>query len=170
MTRVLGLLLLAAVVSVGLLGLGWAIAGSIGLVAATPLVALVVTLPLQNALSQAALETTRLATAHALRGKRAYRGRLIGVIEDEDGHWWLHVADLRRVLDGLPDTTRLLAATRGRSTPDTWRLDAHVRADALIELLDAAHARPTRQFTQWLRQEMAADARRRERAGTAGPR
>lgn len=163
MTRVLGWLLLALAASAGLLGLGWAIAGSFGLVAATPVVALLVTLPLQNALGHAALETKRLASDHALRGKRSYRGRAIGVIEDEDGHWWLHVADLRRVLDGLPDTTRLLAATRGRSTPDTWRLDAHVRADALLELLDAAHARPTRQFTQWLRQEMAAEARRRER-------
>jgi len=163
MTRVLALLLLAGVASAALMALGWAIAGKFGLLAATPLVAALVTLPLQNALGQAALEAKRLATAHALRNTRHYRGRTIGVIEADDGHWWLRVADLRRVLDGLPDTTRLRAATRGRSTPDTWRLDAQVRADALLELLDAAHARPTRQFTQWLRQEMAAEARRRER-------
>jgi hypothetical protein len=163
MTNALARLLLALVASAALMGLGWAVAGSVGLLVATPLVALLVTLPIQQVLGQAASATQRLATAHALRGTRRYRDRAIGVIEDEEGHWWLRVDDLRRVLDGLPDTPRLLAATRGRSTPDTWRLDAQVRADALIELLDAAHGRPTRQFVQWLRQEMAADARRRGR-------
>ncbi|MBQ0959025.1 hypothetical protein KAK06_08635 [Ideonella sp. 4Y11] len=163
MTHALARLLLALLASAALMALGWAVAGKIGLLAATPVVAVLVTLPIQQVLGQAALHTQRLATEHALRGTRRYRDRVIGVIEDQDDHWWLRVDDLRRVLDGLPDTPRLLAATRGRSTPDTWRLDAHVRADALLELLDAAHARPTRQFTQWLRQEMAAEARRRER-------
>lgn len=154
----------ASALAAALLGLGWWQLGAIGLLMATPLAAGLLALPLQQWLGDGAALTRRLARAHALRGTRDFRGQRVGVIVDDEGHWWLRVDDLHRLLDGLPDTARLLAATRGRSVPDSWRLPAHVRADALTERLEASNTHATRRFLAWLQAEQAADARRLRRA------
>lgn len=143
--------------------LAWRALGAVGLVWVAPLWALLLARPLRDALAGSWRHTTRLATRHALHGTRHYRGHTLGVIEDAEHRWWLNEADLRHIVPGLPDTTRLLAATRGRHLPPRGLQPAHVQAEALAELLAASQSRPTLQFLAWLRQTQAAEQRRRER-------
>jgi hypothetical protein len=134
--------------------LGWWLAGPAGLLMAGVLAAVLLARVVIDGLSGGVSLVRTLAYKDVEGDYYAYRGTPIGVVEDIDGHRWLRVTDVRRVLTGLPreGTLKNLDPERvselGQS--GTW----YMRADALIDWLSRAQEDEGIRFKRWVQKEV----------------
>ncbi|MFZ5549585.1 MAG: hypothetical protein ACOZJX_12885 [Pseudomonadota bacterium] len=95
----------------------------------------------------------------------AFQGQAVDVWTDDEGHAWLALAGVRRIVPGLPPDGHLarLAGERWQAAAP-GRL-ARLRADALTELLHRATDVRTLKFRRWLERDVMLPARRRAERG-----
>lgn len=153
------------VAALALLALGWwwgenvgfvaAKHGAIGILLFSPLVAWLLA-PLLMELTITAARYPRRKVLEKLGGRYyQFRGYPIEVREDETGHRWLSVEDIRHLLPDLRSNHALLAAHPHRVQPiasHSRRLE--IRADALVDLLAPAMAMTSIRFREWARREV----------------
>ena len=157
--------------------LAWRWRGASGLVFSAPLFGLALAKPIVDAISGWLRLTRRLAYGDLEGRHYVHRGTPIDVVEDAEHVRWLRTADVRRVIDALPDD-----AVLARLYPSGVRADAAVRAtlarpsarisaEALADYLRKSTQPRSLRFARWLERDVAYSARRlRERApGTTRP-
>ena len=96
----------------------------------------------------------------------AYRGREVAVVEDDDRHRWLRLADVRAIV-GFTATDGALAVSYPDAVQQLGRPPAtYVRDDALLGHLAKERSAEAARLRSWVEREIAFPARReRERLG-----
>jgi hypothetical protein len=91
----------------------------------------------------------------------AFRDVRVRVVEDDDGHRWVPVADVRKMvtLKVADDTLRRLYPDRSGSVGDGRAL--HLRSDALQEYLSRSTDDVTLRFRTWIDRTITEPARRK---------
>lgn len=120
-----------------------------------PLLALLLA-PLVRRLIGDAISHPRRKRLEKLGGRYyEFRGYPIEVREDEAGHRWLSVEDIRHLLPDLRSNRALQAAEHHRVQPIAGNSrHLEIRADALVDLLAPAMALTTIRFRNWVRREV----------------
>jgi hypothetical protein len=99
----------------------------------------------------AALRALRERSYRGVEGAyRAYHGIPIDVVEDDAGHRWLRVDDVRRILVALPRDATLRAIDPERIAARGPKGELRIRADALLDWLSRSHAAESIRFRNWV--------------------
>ena len=138
--------------------------GPVGILFSAPLFGWALARPIIEMVAGAA-RTARALALHDIEGRHyAFKGTSIDIVEDDGGHRWLRLGDVRAVLTGLPADRvleRVLGAGFHRGAFSTA---ARVQAEALLGVLRKASDPRTLRFRQWLEREVVLPAdKRRER-------
>ncbi|MEO6407354.1 MAG: hypothetical protein ABIO45_01205 [Burkholderiaceae bacterium] len=147
----------------GIAWLAWRWLGASGLVYCAPLFGVALAKPIVEAISAWMRLTRRLAYGDREGRNYAHRGTPIDIVEDADHVRWLRIADVRRIVAGLPGDpvlARLYPAGVRAGAPS-----ARISAEALADYLRKSTAPQSLRFARWLEREVAYGARRlRERS------
>jgi hypothetical protein len=142
----------------------WRGVGPLSVALCAPLYAYLLARPLLDLLA-GAYQLTRAMALRKISGRHfEHHGISIDIVEDEDHYRWLRVADVRKIVLGLPDDRSLLrrhpeGAQRG-GKPAVVRIKAETLAEFLKTTADPASLR----FRNWLEKEVSLPARQvRER-------
>jgi hypothetical protein len=141
---------LCIALAIGSLVVGGYLAGLLGIVLAAPLAGAL----LSRVLIDGFTGGYRAMRAHAyasVQGRHyAYKSIPISIEEDEDGHRWLKVKDIRRVLPHLPKDATLGRIEPERTNPGSDGKSMHIRADALLHWLSKAQSSESIRFKLWI--------------------
>ena len=155
----------------GVAWLAWRWHGASGLVFSAPLFGVALAKPIVDAISAWLRVTRRLAYCDLEGRHYVHRGAPVDIVEDAEHVRWLRTADVRRIIDALPDDAvlarlyptgvRAEAAARAALAPPGARISAEALADYLRKSTQPRSLR----FARWLERDVAYGARRlRERA------
>lgn len=152
--------------SVAALWLGFRFLGPIGLVAASPVVGLLLGKVVMQAASGGYRVAREAAYADVQGRYYVYRGVPVAIDEDDDGWRWLLVDDLRHLLPGLPRDPSLRHLEPQRSAADGDGRRLRLRSDALLDWLARAQADEAIRLKNWVEREVhfPSPAARRARA------
>ncbi len=164
MTRLLLTIGLRCLLCAVAAALFWRWNGPFGLVFAAPLWGVALARPLLDLASELRHATRRAAYAGTGGRHFEHRGHAIDILDDDDHHRWLSIADVRKLIPDLPRE-----ATLQRQFPDAVREDAalkgwRISAEALMAYLSKATEPESLRFRNWLEREVvrpAAITRRR---------
>ena len=162
--RIAWRLLLAGLVCWGL----WRLLGLLGVVVSAPLFGFLLARPLLDLVGASGAAVKQLALAD-LEGRHfEYRGVALDIAEDEEHRRWIRVADLRKLLPGLPrdELLRRQYASDCRDDAATATAKAlRIEAGALLAHLAKATEPATLRLKTWLEREVVAPSEKlRERA------
>lgn len=147
--------------SVVLLWVLWRGFGPFGLVFAAPAVGVLMARPLIDLAGELRRQTKALAMRPTDGTMYAFRNHPLRVMDDDEGRRWLAVADLRRIVPGLPaEATLARVLTQGvqrMGTPPA----AFVEAEDTMQLLARAQEPATVKLVHWIERDVAGPARRR---------
>ena len=147
----------------------WWMSRTLGLAGAMPVVALfgvALARPLLD-LAEAIGRQMRHAHWRDVEGRHyTYRGREVAVVEDDERHRWLRLADVRAVV-GFTASDGALAISYPQCVQQLGRPAApYVRDDALLSHLAKERSPEAARLRLWVEREIAFPARReRERLG-----
>jgi hypothetical protein len=138
----------------------WWWIGPAGLALTAPLFGLALAKPLLDLFLQTRAAIREWAYAGTEGRFYAYKGVPIDVIDGDDGHRWLRLADVRRIVPGLASDALLAKAHPER----VWRRGTppspYLQDDALLERLARATAPATLKFRLWVERDIVFPARR----------
>lgn len=158
-------ILLRIVLSVAAVAAGWWLLGPVGLVVASPLVAIALARPILAV----AAGTFRGAKALALRSVEgtyyAFRGVPVAIYEDELEQRWIAVEAIRKVLPSFPRDAVLQRVFPSGLMPSKQGIAAAVRVDELIAMLSKASQADTVKLKNWLQREVYFPSGSAKRAG-----
>ena len=152
---------------VGIVYALWRMLGAIGLAVGTPLFGLALARPLQE-LFERLSHAIKWQAYRDINGRHfEHRGQMLDIIDDEAQFRWLRLADVRKLLPGLP-----LDASLQRLFPNEVRLGpgkaSRIQAEALQRFLLRAQQPEALKFRHWLEREVIYPAaQRRARAPRA---
>ena len=152
--------LACAVVTYGI----WLKFGTVSLVVCAPLFGVALARPILELMEEAAQATTR-AAFRDLDGRHFhYKGILVDVVEDADSYRWMRLADVRKIVTGLPaDQVLRNLFPEGLQDPPASKAVC-IKAEALLQYLQKATDPGTLRFKLWLEREVVMPAiRLRER-------
>ncbi len=143
----------------------WLWIGMVGVVVCAPLFGIVLAKPLLDALS-ACKALFRERTYRNISGRHyAHRGNLMDIQEDLAHDRWLRVADVRKVIRGLPNDPVLRrlypADVQLWESPPVLR----IRVETLLVYLEKITSAESLRFRLWLEREVAMPARNRRKRG-----
>lgn len=128
--------------------------GAVALAMTAPLFAVALARPLIDAFGLAWGATNERALRHRSGRHFEHRGQALDVAEDDDGLRWLLLADVRKVLPGLPRDE----VVRRQSGALVGTVDGYaglrIRADALQDLLRKASEPAAVKFKVWLERDV----------------
>ena len=147
----------------------WWIWRTFGLASAMPVVALfgvALARPLID-LAEALGWQMRRAHWRDVEGRHyAYRGRTVGVVEDDEHRHWLRLADVRAIVGFTASDGSLAVSYPERVCALGRPATPHVRDDALLAHLAKERSPEAARLRLWVEREVAFPARRkRERLG-----
>jgi hypothetical protein len=141
---------LCIAIAIGSLVVGGYLAGLLGVVLAAPLAGALLSRVLIDGLTGG----YGAMRAHAYAGVQGrhyvYKSIPISIEEDEDGHRWLRVKDIRRVLPHLPKDATLGRIEPERTSSGSDGKNMHIRADALLHWLSKAQSSESIRFKLWI--------------------
>jgi len=161
MVATLGSIVLRLALCAVAVGLAWWWIGPVGFALTAPLFGVALARPLLDLLSQSRAAVRERAYS-AIEGRfYAFKGVPIDVIEGDDGHRWLRLADVRRVIEGLASDAVLAKAhpdgVMRHGTPPR----PYIQDDALLAQLARAMAPATVRFRLWVERDIVFPARHR---------
>ncbi len=128
----------------------WRAVGPAGIAWCAPLFGAALARPLIEAVA-GAYGGLRAWVYRDVQGRHhAYRGIAISVVIDDEGHPWLRLSDVRKILPGLvrdESLRRILGADVGPVLPDRA---LHIRAAALVATLARSTSVETARFSRWV--------------------
>jgi len=147
----------------------WWMSRKLGLAGAMPVVALFGVVLARPLIDLAAATGRQMRKAHwrDVEGRHyAYRGREVAVVEDDERHRWLRLADVRAIV-GFTASDGALAVSYPESVQRLGRpATPYVRDDALLSHLAKERSQEAARLRLWVEREIAFPARReRERLG-----
>jgi hypothetical protein len=151
--------------AIGLNVLAWQWMGAMSLAICSPMYAFLLTRPILSLLSQTYQAIRALAFRRVSGRHFEHRGTMLDIVDDDAGHRWLSLNDVRKIIPGLPSAQSLL-----HRYPDGVRMSKHpaasrIQAETLARYLDTATAPDSLRFKHWLDREVVFPARqRRERS------
>lgn len=147
----------------------WSKFGLVGLVVCLPLFGGSLARPLIDLLAMS-VQGTREAALRKLEGRHfAFRGFAIDILDDLDHHRWLRVADLRKVIPGLPADKVLQSLY-----PDGVQVvqpspAVRMRATELLDYLGKSTEPQSLKLRQWVEREVEYPSRRKRPRSAAMP-
>ncbi|HMA10203.1 MAG TPA: hypothetical protein VKP68_20145 [Ramlibacter sp.] len=152
--------LACAVVTYGM----WLKFGTVSLVVCAPLFGVALARPIVDLLEEAAHATTRAAFRDVDGRHFHYRGILVDVVEDADSYRWMRLADVRKIVTGLPADPVLRNLFPEGLREATASKAVCIKAEALLQYLQKATDPGTLRFKHWVEREVVFPASRlRER-------
>jgi hypothetical protein len=137
----------------------WRRIGLIGVVVCLPLYGISLARPILDLLG-GTREAARRLTFRAVDGRHyEHRGHMIDILEDEARHRWLRLADVRKVIPGLPSDPALrhqFPAGVQALAPSTA---LRIQAESLAEYLQKSTEPDSLKFKLWLEREVMFPAR-----------
>lgn len=145
----------------------WLVAGPVGIVWCAPLYGAALARPLIEA-TTSAYGLMRALAYRDVEGRHcAYQGISINVAEDAEGHQWLRLSDVRKVLPDLSRDEWLrknFGTGVGPVAPDR---SVRIQAEVLVTHLGRTTSPDTAKFTRWIERTVVYPSRkRRERRDT----
>jgi hypothetical protein len=132
----------------------WHLLGPIGLAVAAPIAAFLLSSLVLSAVSFS-VRAIRKAAYQPVEGSYyEFRSTPVEVREDEDGHRWLNISDVRRVVVQLPRDATLLVIDPRRVRSSGYPATLEIRADGLTKLLDRAQDPKSVRFRLWVQREI----------------
>ncbi|NBW49067.1 MAG: hypothetical protein EBR49_03060 [Betaproteobacteria bacterium] len=141
---------LCIALAIGSLVVGGYLAGLFGIVLAAPLAGALLSRVLIDGVA-GGYGAMRAHAYASVQGRHyAYKSIPISIEEDGDGHRWIRIKDVRRVLPHLPKDATLghIEPERTNSGPDGKNM--HIRADALLHWLSKAQSSESIRFKLWI--------------------
>ena len=170
MPRILGTLVLRALLCAAVGWVGWRAIGPVALALTAPLLGIALAKPLLE-LAGAMHHAIRARALADIEGRHyAYRGIHVGVIEDEGHQRWIRAADVRRIAGGT-DSDHALQLTYGSG----YRLagqpaEPHFSETALLAHLARQADPAAARLRLWVERVVVWPAReQRRRLGLADP-
>jgi hypothetical protein len=139
----------------------WWWIGPAGLALTAPLFGVALARPLLDLISQTHGAIRERAYAATEGRYYAHKGVPIDVIEGEDGHRWLRVADVRRIVPGFGSDALLAKTHPGRLAYRGAPPSAYLQDDALLAQIVRALEPATLAFRHWVERDIVFPARRR---------
>jgi hypothetical protein len=141
---------LCIALAIGSLVVGGYLAGLLGIVLAAPLAGVLLSRVLIDGFT-GGYGAMRAHAYASVQGRHyAYKSIPISIEEDEDGHRWLKVKDIRRVLPHLPKDATLGRIEPERTSSGSDGKSMHIRADALLQWLYKAQSGESIRFKLWI--------------------
>lgn len=156
----LGLIALRLLLCAAVIMPVWWWVGPAGLALTAPLVGVALARPLLDLISQTRALIRERAYAATEGRHYAYKGVPIDVLEGVDGHRWLRVSDVRRLVPGLASDAALAKAHAERLLRRGAPPTAYLQDDALLQQLAGASAPATLRFRLWVERDIVFPARR----------
>lgn len=101
--------------------------------------------------------------AHLLRDAQgsfyAYKGQAVHVVMDEDGHRWILLADVQKIIGPMATERALCQTYPDRLQPMGRQGHMHIRADALVSHLGKHHHLLVLRFRTWVERTLAVPGR-----------
>jgi hypothetical protein len=91
----------------------------------------------------------------------AFRDTRMHVVEDDEGHRWMPIADVRKIVPLRISDAALARLHPGRCGAVGERRELHLRSDALVEYLSRSTDDVTLRFRTWIDRTVTEPARRR---------
>jgi len=137
---------------------GWKF-GPAGLAISSVLFGVVLARPLIDVTLEG-LHLLRHAAYADIEGQHyAYRGTPVRVVEDEDHHRWVRLADLREVLGNGASDAALARLYGGNLRRIGWRRQPYLSAETLMRHLSRDTRNEAGRFMQWLERDVVKPAR-----------
>jgi hypothetical protein len=140
----------------------WLVYRQLGLIAlpiAAPLFGVALARPLIDLVAAAHHSGKTLALQDVQGRHWSHRGRLLDIAQDDDGARWLLVADVRKMLPGLPRDEVLQRHYGERVATVEAAQGLRIRADALAEYLRKSTDAASLKFRTWLDREVLGGSR-----------
>ncbi len=152
--------LACAVVTYGV----WLKFGTVSLVVCAPLFGVALARPILELMEESAHTARRMAFRDVDGRHFVYKGTPLDVIDDTDSYRWIRLADVRKIVTGLPADQVLRSLFPEGLQDPTASKAVCIKAEALLQYLQKATDPATLRFKLWLEREVVFPATRlRER-------
>lgn len=139
----------------------WRTFGIFAVVFAAPLFGVALARPILDLMEESA-QATRRAACRGLHGRHfEFKGIRIEVTQDEDDRRCLRLADVRKIVVGLPADAVLRSVLPGALSDATDADPVSIRAEALLQYLQKATDPGSLRFKLWLDREVIRPTQRR---------
>jgi hypothetical protein len=124
--------------------------GTMSLVVLAPLCGVALARPIIDLVDESA-QATRRAAFRAVEGRHFHYKRIrVEVVEDADSYRWLRLADVRKIVEGLPADAGLRNLLPGAMREMGASSAPSVQAEALLQYLQKATDPGSLRFKLWL--------------------
>jgi hypothetical protein len=131
----------------------------VALVVAAPLLGVALARPIIDIVAESHHSTKALAL-QGLQGRHfSHRGHMLDIAEDDDDQRWLLLADVRKVVAGLPRDEVLQRQFGDRTSVMPPAEGLRIRADALADYLVKSTDTASLKFKVWLDREVLGGSR-----------
>jgi hypothetical protein len=139
----------------------WGTFGIVSVVFMAPLFGVALARPILDLMEESA-EATRRAAYRGLHGRHfQYKGIRVEVTQDEDNRRNLRLADVRKIIDGLPADAVLRSVLPGALSAGVDANSVSIQAEALLQYLQKATDPGSLRFKLWLEREVIKPTQRR---------
>jgi hypothetical protein len=154
--RILVRLVLCAVASYFM----WRRWGPTGLAISAPLFGVALARPIIDLVAEFSVMAKRAALGDLEGRNFEFRGQRLDVAEHDDGHRWISVRDLRKVLHAFPRDAVLRAQFPAEVRHDPALRGERIRADAVLTHLRKATETDAIKFRNWIERDVIFPAAR----------
>jgi hypothetical protein len=160
MIRIVLRILVRLVLCAGASYLLWRRLGTSGLAISAPIFGVALARPIIDLVSEFAVTAKQVALADLAGRNFEFRGCRLDISEHDDGHRWISVRDVRKVLPSFPRDTVLRSQFPADVLHDEALRGERIRAEALLTHLRKATETDSIKFRNWLERDVIFPAAR----------